>query len=383
MVGAPLSRSGARPAEGWEAGALLVVSLFILAFGLATLYSVSSVLATGQGLPDTYYLERQGLGVIVGAAVLVTCALLRPSVWDTLAWPLLLASVASLVVLVLPNTHAIAPEINGARRWLRLGVTLQPSEFAKLAIVIWTAAATVRLAPRLRSLTRGLFPFLAVWTAIAVLIALEPDLSTALLVLVLGVIVAFAGGARVAHFVLLGGAAIPFLVGQLSVEFRQERIAAFLNPSSDPSGSGFQATQSLLAAGSGGAWGVGFGEGRQKFGFLPEAHNDFIFSMIAEEWGLIGVILLVAAYTALVVIGFRIAARARSSFEELLVIGMVAVIALQAALHMAVGLALVPTTGLALPLVSYGRSSLVVTMAAIGIIMAVARASVRGEVGRA
>jgi cell division protein FtsW len=161
----------------------------------------------------------------------------------------------------------------------------------------------------------------------------------------------------------------------LDVAFRARRVLAYLNPSADPTGAGFQVQQSLLAFGSGGVAGVGFGQGRQKFGFLPEAHNDFIFAMIGEEWGLIGVTATVLLYLLLILIGFRVASRAPDLFGQLLAVGLTSTIALQAILHMAVGLRLVPATGLVLPLISYGRSHLVVTLASLGILMSISRAS--------
>jgi cell division protein FtsW len=202
-------------------------------------------------------------------------------------------------------------------------------------------------------------------------------------VTLLGVVVVFAAGARVAHFVFLALLMAPLIWLQLQVGFRVERLRTFLDPLADPSGGGYQVMQSLVAFGSGGVSGVGIGEGRQKYGFLPESHNDFIFAMIGEEWGLIGVLVLLALYVAVVMIGFRIAGRAPDLFGELVAIGFTSLIAVQALLHMAVGLALAPATGLALPLVSYGRSNLVVTLVALGILMSVARAAPGGKAARA
>jgi len=214
-------------------------------------------------------------------------------------------------------------------------------------------------------------------------IVLQPDLSTAAVIGLLGVMIVFAAGVRVSHFLFLGLLTLPFLHQQFAVGFRADRIEAFLNPAVDPSGAGFQVRQSLVALGSGGLTGVGIGEGRQKFGFLPEAHNDFIFAMIGEEWGLLGVVFLVALYMGIVLVGFRIASRAQDLFGELLAIGFTNLIALQAVLHMSVGLGLVPPTGLSLPLVSWGRSNLVVTLAAVGVLISVARASPGGKAARA
>ena len=392
MTARPMDIAPARPVrlpdsglgKGWEATAIMGLTLLILSFGFVTLYSASSVHALRQDYPDTYYVLRQATGAGFGLVLLFLCALTPYRVWASLAWPLLVGTAVALLLLVLPWTESIAPEIKGSRRWLIFaGATVQPSEVAKIAVVVWTAAIAVRKIEHFQSLRRGLGPFFAVWGLVLLLIALEPDLSTAVVVGLLGTIVVFAAGARVAHFVFLAVLVAPVLGSQLAVGFRAERIQAFLDPLADPSGAGFQVRQSLLALGSGGVSGVGIGEGRQRFGFLPEAHNDFIFAMIGEEWGLVGVVVLVTLYVAVVLVGFRIAGRAPDLFGELLAIGFSSLIAVQAILHMAVGLALAPTTGLALPLVSYGRSNLVITLVALGIVMSIARATPGGKAARA
>jgi cell division protein FtsW len=355
----------------------LTLTIVLLSLGLVTLYSASAFLAQRQMLPDYYYIVRQATGAAIGLSALGLCAWLPHDLWERLAWPMMVVAAVLLVILVLPGTEAIAPEINGARRWLRVGVTLQPSELAKVAVLVWTAALAVRKQEHFQSLKRGLVPFLVVWGAVMLLVALEPDLSTALLIGLLGCVVVYAAGARLAHFAFLGLLAAPVLWRQLAVSFRADRITAFLDPSADPAGAGFQVHQSLLALGSGGIAGVGFGQGRQKFGFLPEVHNDFIFAMIGEEWGLVGVVVTVTLYMLLVLVGYRVAAQAPDLFGQLLATGITSMIALQAILHMSVGLSLVPPTGLALPLVSYGRSNLLVTLASLGILMSISRACER------
>jgi len=381
----PVTLPDAGLGRGWESTAVVLLTLLILSFGLVTLYSASSVLALRQDLPDTYFVLRQAAGAVLGLVLMAACALLPYHVWARWAWPLLWGSVVLLVIIILPGTELIAPEVNGARRWLRVGISIQPSEFAKIAVIVWTATVAVKKAKaeHFRSLTLGLGPFFLMWALVLVPIALEPNLSTVLVIAALGVLVVFAAGARLAHFVFLGLLTLPFLRTQLEVGFRAERIAAFLNPAADPSGAGFQLQQSLVALGSGGLTGVGFGEGRQKFGFLPEAHNDFIFAMVGEEWGLMGVVFLVSLYLSLVMVGFRIAGRAPDLLGELLALGTTSLIALQATLHMAVGLGLLPTTGVALPLFSYGRSGLLATMIALGILVSVARAEPGGKGARA
>jgi len=361
--------------RGWEPPLLLALTLTLFAFGLVTLYSASSFMARNAGLPDHYYVLKQATGGAVGLIALAVCARLPYRTWERFAWPILWISVALLVLIILPGTEAIAPVRNGARRWIVIkGATLQPSDLAKVAMIVWTAMMSVRKQEAFQSLSKGLGPFLLIWTVLLVPIALEPDLSTAMLIGLLGALSLFAAGARIGHFLFLGLLVAPVLKQQLfGVGFRLDRWAAWLSPTSDPSGTGYQLTQSLTAIGSGGLTGRGFGEGQQKFGFLPEPHNDFVFAMIGEEWGLIGVGFVVLVFVALILIGYRIARRAPDLFGQLLAVGCTNLIALQAVLHMCVGLGLVPTTGLALPLVSYGRSNLLVTFVAIGILMAVAR----------
>jgi cell division protein FtsW len=359
--------------RGWESTALFGIALLLLAFGLVTLYSASAFMAQQAGLADYYFVVRQAGGAAVGLLALIICARIPVEFWNRAAWPLLWVCVAMLVVVILPGTEAIAPEINGARRWLRLGVTFQPSDPAKLAMVVWTAMLVVRKQGQLHSLSRGLLPFLLIWGVLLVPVALEPDLSTAVLIAAAAATVVYAGGGRLGHFAFLGLLMLPVVKAQFDVGFRAQRLLAFTDPVAMAKGAGYQATQSMIALGSGGLLGRGFGEGRQKYGFLPEAHNDFIFALIGEEWGLMGVIAVVASFVVLIWLGYRVAMRAPTLFGRLVAMGLTNLIALHAVLHMAVGLGLVPTTGLALPLISYGRSNLVITLAAIGVLMSIAR----------
>ncbi len=370
----PVSLPDTGLGRGWEPAVLMGVTLTLFAFGLVTLYSASQVLAVRAGVPDYYFVVKQAVGGALGLGGMVVVSRVPYHWWRPLAWPFLVLTWVLLLILILPGTEGIAPRINGARRWIQVGVTLQPSDLAKMALVIWTAALAVKKQAQFRSLRKGLLPFLLVWGVVLLPIALEPDFSTACLMgLLVGMIVFVAGG-RIGHFLFLGLLLLPFVWWQLGVGFRLQRLMTFLNPSADPTGAGFQVNQSLIAIGSGGLTGVGFGEGRQKYGFLPEPHNDFIFAMIGEEWGLLGIFFVVSLYLTLILVGFRIARRAQDLFGELLAVGFTSLIAIHAILHMSVGLSLVPTTGLALPFISFGRSNLLVTMASVGILMAVARA---------
>jgi cell division protein FtsW len=359
--------------QGWEPAALLGATLLLLAFGLVNLYSASAFLAQRQELPDTFYVLRQAVGAAAGLLLLVVVARTPYRWWRALAWPMVAAVWFALILMILPWTHGIAPEINGARRWLTLGVTIQPSEFAKLAIIIWTAHLAVKKQGAFRSLSQGLAPFLLIWGLLLLPVLFQPDLSTAFVIGMLGALTVFAAGARIGHFVFLAILLAPLALAQLGSGFRQDRMLAFQDMAGHSSAAGYQVHQSLIALGSGGMFGVGFGEGRQKFGFLPEPHNDFIFSMIGEEWGLLGAGFLILLYLVIVVVGFRIARRAPDLFGQLLAMGVTNLIALHAVLHMGVGLGLLPPTGLSLPLVSYGRSNLMVTLIGVGLLMSVAR----------
>ena len=372
-----------RLGTGWEAPLLLLLAVGLLSFGLVTLYSASAVLAQSMELPDYHFVVRQATGGAVGMLAIVILARIDYRHLRRLAWPILLLMIAMLIVLVVPGTGAIAPTVNGARRWLYIGpIGVQPSEFAKLALLVWTAALCVKKQDQLPSLSRGLLPFLIVWAIVAGLVFLQPNLSTALLMLLLAGTVVFAGGGRIGHFLLLGVVGLPIVWSQVDgVAYRMRRVMAFLDPTHDPAGASYQIDQALVAMGSGGVFGQGFGRGQQKFGFLPEPHNDFIFAMVGEEWGLLGVTALVVAFVAIALVGYRIAKHAPDLFGYLLAVGMTNLIVVQALLHMMVNLSLVPTTGMALPFLSYGRSNLMVSLAAVGILMSVARASAQPEHG--
>ena len=370
-----------RLGKGWEGAAVLLITTLLASVGMVMVYSASVVMAQAEGLPAHYFLLRQMSGVLAGFVALIMAAQLDYRRLRVLAWPILGGVVLMLLVVVMPGTEALAPRSNGARRWLLLGpVGIQPSEVAKLALVIWTAHLAVKKQDRLRSLSQGLAPFLLIWGLVAGLILLQPDLSTATLAVFLAALVAYAGGARPGHFIALGLVTAPFLWHQVvRATYRIDRIRTFLDPSADVTGLGYQIDQSLIALGSGGVLGRGFGRGQQKFGFLPEPHNDFILAMIGEEWGFVGVAILTVLFVAFALIGYRIARGATDLFGSLLALGATNLVVIQAFLHMAVNLALVPPTGLTLPFVSYGRSSLIVSLAAAGILMSVARISDRRD----
>lgn len=371
----PALDARSRLSTGWEAPALLMLTVALLSFGLVSVYSSSAVMAQSKGVADYYFVVRQMTAAALGLVGLAIAAQIDYRRLRLLAWPLLGAAIAMLVIVILPGTESIAPRLNGARRWLNVGtLQIQPSEVAKLTLIIWTAALAVKKQDKLASLSRGLLPFLAIWSLVLLLIFMEPNLSAACLVLLLSALVAFAGGARIGHFILLGLIGLPLLWAQVdSVAYRMKRIAAFLDPSHDPAGVSYQINQAMIAIGSGGLWGRGFGHGLQKFGYLPEPHNDFILAMIGEEWGFVGVVAVIAAFGAFALTGYRIARQAEDLFGFLLAVGLTNLIVVQALLHIAVNMAVVPTTGFTLPFVSYGGSSVLICLIAVGILVSIAR----------
>ncbi len=361
--------SGAYLASG-----LIAITLLLVGFGLLSVYSASSYTAQSEGLPDSYYLVQQSARALVGIAALLAASFVDYRVYRHLAWPLLAATAALLIIVILPGTEAIAPRINGARRWLMLGVTIQPSELAKIAIVIWTAALAVKKQDRLRSLRYGLVPFLLVIGTVCLLILLEPHLSGAMLVGALAFIVLFAAGGRLGHFLFLAMLGLPVLWDQVAnTGYRMNRMLAFMKPGMGADDIGYQLNQSLIAIGSGGPFGVGFGESRQKLLYLPEPQNDFIFSIIAEEWGLIGSVFLIGLFLAWAVIGIRIAGSAPDLFGRLLAVGLTAIVAVGAFTHIGVTLGVLPTTGVNLPFISAGGTGLVLALGVTGILVNIAK----------
>lgn len=353
-----------------DAGVLLAVTIFMVLVGLLTVYSASSFLAQKQGLPDHYYLRQQASKALIGLLALYVLARVDYRVYARLAWPFIAGTLAVLLLLVLPGTESIAPVRNGARRWIDLGIRFQPSELAKLAMVIWAAALAAKKGERIRSLRWGLAAFAIVYLCVAFLIMLQPDLSSAALIGLLCGVVLFAAGARIGHFILLGVLAVPLFWEWIrTASYRLARLVSFMNAGTDPEGVGYQLKQALIAVGSGGLFGVGYGESAQKYFFLPEPHNDFAFAIIAEEWGWIGSVTIALAIAVFGYFGLRVARRAPDAFGFLLAVGLTALVVVSALVHMCVCVGLMPTTGVTLPFISYGGSSLVVSLAAVGILL--------------
>jgi cell division protein FtsW len=354
---------------GFEARALVILTGILLAFGLATVYSASAIVEMQAGYGHAHLLIRQVLGMAIGIALFATAAKMDAEVWEKWAWPIMILSLVLLVIVILPFTARIAPRVHGSRRYL-FGASLQPSELAKLAVVLWTSMLVIKKGPALRRLTKGILPFLVVIGALDILVMLEPDVSTAMMFTLMMGIILFAGGVRIGHFVALGVMLIPLLYVKVErLNYVLLRMSAFFDPGAAPLEVNYQLRQSLIAVGSGQIFGVGFGKGRQQYGFLPFGYDDFIAGHIGEEWGFVGLALLVLAFALYAALGFRIARKARTPFLQLVAVGLTVTMVLTAYLHIGVATGLLPTTGLTLPFISYGRSNLVLSLLMTGILV--------------
>ena len=354
---------------GLEARVLVMLTGILLAFGLATVYSASAIVEMQAGYGHAHLLIRQVVGMAIGLTLFAIAAKMDAEIWEKWAWPIMILSIVLLVIVILPFTAGIAPRVHGSRRYL-LGNSLQPSELAKLAVIVWTSMLVIKKGPALRRLTKGILPFLVVIGALDILVMLEPDLSTAMMFTLMMGIILFAGGVRIGHFVALGVMLIPLLYVKIErLNYVLLRMSAFFDPGAAPLEVSYQLRQSLIAVGSGQIFGVGFGRGRQQYGFLPFGYDDFIAGHIGEEWGFIGLTLLVLAFALYAALGFRIARKARTPFLQLVAVGLTVTMVLTAYLHIGVATGLLPTTGLTLPFISYGRSNLILSLLMTGILV--------------
>ncbi|MBY0489185.1 MAG: putative lipid II flippase FtsW [Gemmatimonadaceae bacterium] len=375
MAARPIAMAGTR--ERWrmgvEARALMLVTAVLVCFGLAVLFSASALQAVNQNQPGYFYALRQATGVAVGIVAFAVLAKMDAEKWKQYAWPIMGLSLFLMLLIILPFTKSIAPVKLGARRYL-LGGSMQPSELAKFAILVWCPMLLVKKGEAVKQIGKGLLPFVTVVGSLSVLAALEPDLSVAMTFCLLMAVLLFVGGAKVSHFLLFGAVGL-LLVGIQAYQstYVRERVKVFLQGGAterakrDPKDD--QQYQSLVAVGSGGALGVGFGQGNQQRGWLPLAYNDFIGSIIGEEFGFLGLAGITVAFALYGWLGFRIARQARSPYTALLAVGLTFTTVFTAFVHLGVVIRLLPNTGLTLPFVSYGRSNLLLTLAMTGILV--------------
>jgi cell division protein FtsW len=370
---APRTKSRAIVARGGDRWIIATVAALVTV-GIVMVFNTSYFFA-GERFGDPLHVFRKHLvSVVLGLLACVAASRVRSTTYERIAYPALALVVVMLIAVLIPGVGIVR---GGARRWIGLGMmNLQPSEMAKLVAVLYLARSMVRKGPRLATFELGVVPHFIVIGVLAALVVVEPDFGTAALLGITLFAMLFTGGVRWRHLALPVLPIVPLAVYAISSSpYRLRRVMVFLDPWEHPRDAGFQLVQSFLAFGSGGLFGAGLGESKQKMFFLPEAHTDFIFSVIGEELGLLGALAIVCLFALLAVRGLRVAINHPTFFGQLVAFGTTTVLVLQAGINMAVVLGLLPTKGLALPFVSYGGSAMIGAMTAVGVLLALSRES--------
>lgn len=347
---------------------LFFAVLSLVAFGLVMTYSASSTMADKRYLDSLYFLKRQAVFVALGLCAMFAAMRTDYRVWRKVAAPALLICIVMLILVLVPG---IGGSAGGASRWFRLGAfSLQPSEFAKLAMIIFMAFSLDRKQDKIKDFNKGFLPYMIVLGLMIVLLMLQPDLGSSLTLALVAIMMLLAAGTRPIYISSMAIIAAPVLyLAIFSVDYRRKRIMSFLDPWDDPLGNGFQIIQSWYGFARGGLTGAGLGEGRQKMFYLPEAHTDFILSVVAEELGFIAVAAIGTLFLLIVLRTIRMAIHAEDDFGRFLAFGIAALLGIQSSVNFAVATGVAPTKGLALPFISYGGSSLIITMFAAGILL--------------
>lgn len=353
---------------------VLVPAILLFCLGLIAIYSASSYVAA-QELGDSYfYLKRQALFGCLGIFFLIAAKNIPPGFYGRLVYPALFVSLILLIAVLIPG---IGMKANGATRWIRFGsFSLQPSEMAKLALALYIAYSMAKKGPVMSSFSKGFLPHLLVVGLFMGLILMQPDLGTTVIIGCWLMILLFVGGINILHLMLMGILACPVVYWLIfSTKYRVDRWTAFIHPWDDPRGLGFQIIHSFLAFGSGGVLGVGLGNSKQKLLYLPEPHTDFVLSIVAEELGLVGVTVVIALFSVLIIRGIRISLNAPDLYSSYLALAISAMIGLQVIINMGVVMGLLPTKGLTLPFLSYGGSSLLINLVGVGILLSISARS--------
>ena len=347
---------------------LLFITLALTGIGALMVYSSSAIIAFEGNNDSLYFFKKQLSFICLGFILMIIIMHFNYNHFRKLTIPLLMLSLLMLIAVLIPG---FGVEKNGARRWLSImGISFQPSEFAKFSLILYTAYSISKRKEKLYDFFNGAFPLLLILGTFCGLLILQPDFGTVITLASAVFLLLFAGGARLSHLVYLALASLPFLYISISkVSYRKRRILAFLDPWSDQLDSGYQIIQSFLAFGRGGIWGVGIGEGKEKLFYLPWPHTDFILSIIAEELGLIGVSTVVILFFLLVWRGIRISVNSADLFGTLLSLGITLLIGLQSIINIGVAMGLFPTKGLPLPFISYGGSSVILSLSSIGVLL--------------
>jgi cell division protein FtsW len=356
-----------RRVEGFDI-IVLMMAVILTCFGVVMVYSASSVMAAKKFHDGFFFLKRQSLYALIGFCGMGIAMHIDYHVWKKWAVPLFFTCFFLLLLVFMPGIGGAA---KGASRWIRLpGFNFQPSELAKVSLIIYMAYSLDKRQEKLRQFFTGFFPYLAILGVFIAILLAQHDMGAALTMLTVAVVMLFAAGTKVQYILGMGLVALPgvcYLV--LTKAYRMRRITAFLDPWQDPTDAGFQIIQSWLALGTGGIFGQGLGEGKQKLFYLPEAHTDFILSVCGEELGFVGVIVIASMFLLLVQRSIRVAIAAEDNFGRFLAFGIAILIGLEAFINMAVVTGMLPTKGLALPFLSYGGSSLIISLCSIGVLL--------------
>ena len=351
---------------------LLISVVLISLFGLLMITSASYIWAEYKFHDPYKFLKNQGLFFIIGMVLMYVVSKIEYSFYYHKANKLLLVCVVLLVLVLIPGIGTVR---NGSRSWFGIGsFGIQPSEFTKLALIIFVSKYLSNYEKCVKDIKKGVLPILGLTLLIFGIIMLQPDFGTGMIIMMSIIGLLFVGGVPIQFFLRIGMVGIVGIVLLIVVApYRLTRILSFLNPWSDPLGSGFQIIQSLYAIGPGGLFGFGFGNSRQKHFYLPEPQTDFIFSIISEEFGFLGVLIVTTLFLTIIITGFRIAKRSNDLFGKYLAFGIIFQIAFQATLNLMVVVGLIPVTGVTLPFLSYGGSSLLITLASMGIVLNISR----------
>jgi cell division protein FtsW len=351
--------------------ALFSTFVILICFGIVMIYSSSGMFALENTGNSMHFLIRHLFFLIVGSVLMFLCMLVDYRELQKWAKPIIVIAIVMLLLVLVPGIGKVS---SGARRWFSLGIiNFQPSEFAKIAMIVYLADFFTRKKGEVRSLVKGFLPTMFIMGLLCALIIKQPDLGNTVLVFGITLLMLFVAGGRVRHILSIFLSAIPVLVVLILAEpYRIRRIVAFLNPWEDPAGAGFQLSQSQIALGSGGFWGVGLGQSVQKLFYLPAAHTDFIFSIIGEELGFLGAVAVMILFGVFIWLGTRIIKQTTDAFGYYLCFGVLMMISIQAIVNFGVSMGALPTKGLPLPFISYGGSALIFNMAAVGLMLNVA-----------
>ncbi len=354
---------------------MLLMIIILVVFGLVMVFSASAPSASAYQSSPYYFIIRQAAFAVVGMGVMFLLSYCDYHHFGKLAFPILVGALVLLVSVYIPGLGYVR---NNARRWINLGfTTLQPSEVVKIALVIFFAFSLSRVKDQLKQFWNGLFRYVFILGIFAGLVAIEPHLSATLIIGMTCVVLLFVAGAKIWHFLAMGVPVTAIGAAYIaSNPYQMERIFTFLDPFAYINDEGFQVVNSLYAIGSGGLFGLGLGQSRQKYLYLPEPHNDFIFAIICEELGLIGALLVLLLFGCLIWKGYRTAIEAPDRFGTLLATGITSLIAIQVLMNVAVVTSSIPATGVALPFFSYGGTSLLILLSSMGILLSISRQTV-------